>query len=119
MTESKSEIKTQAVQELARDPNSNVASDDVQRVIVEESKKAGVPAFQFDPNATPEQKAAVAAAAIPPGLKREKNHGMGVVTDLVSLTQNCWHCLIRIRQADLTNMIFLRPLLVVLFLLWP
>jgi hypothetical protein len=32
----------------------------VQAALVEESRQAGAPAFQFDPNAPPEEKAAVA-----------------------------------------------------------
>ncbi len=50
--------------EAARDPNSNVTSDDAQKVMVDESKKAGVPAYRFDPNASPEEKAAAAARAV-------------------------------------------------------
>jgi hypothetical protein len=59
---STSEIKTQGAVEMARDPSSSVTADDAQKKMVEESKKAGVPAFTFDPNATPEQKAAQARA---------------------------------------------------------
>jgi hypothetical protein len=49
-------------EEAARDPNSNVTSEDVERAIVEDTKKAGYEAYQFDPNATPAQKAAQARA---------------------------------------------------------
>ena len=59
---SAAEIKMQGAVEMAQDPNSSVTSDDAQKKMVEESKKAGVPAFTFDPNASPEEKAAQARA---------------------------------------------------------
>lgn len=59
---SAAELKTQGAVEMANDPNSSVTADDAQRKMVEESRKAGVAAFTFDPDATPEQKAAQAAA---------------------------------------------------------
>lgn len=55
-------IKTDAAVEMANDPNSPVTSQDAQNKMVEESKKAGVAAFTFDPNASPEAKAAQARA---------------------------------------------------------
>lgn len=57
----KGEAKTQAVADLARDPDSNVTAEDVENTIVSESRKAGAPAFRFDANATPEEKARQAA----------------------------------------------------------
>ena len=59
---SAAELKTQGVVEAAQDPNSSVTADDAQQKIVTESKKAGVPAFTFDPDASPEEKAAQARA---------------------------------------------------------
>jgi hypothetical protein len=59
---SAAEIKMQAAVEMAQDPNSSVTPDDAQKKMVEESKKAGVAAFTFDPNAAPEEKAAQARA---------------------------------------------------------
>lgn len=56
------ELKAQGVEEASRDPKSSVTANDAQRKIVAESKKAGVAAFTFDPDATPEQKAAQAGA---------------------------------------------------------
>ena len=56
----KNELKSQGAIEAARDPNSAVTGDDATRVILEESKKAGSAALHFDPNATPEEKAAQA-----------------------------------------------------------
>lgn len=52
------ELKTQGVIEAAEDPDSSVTSGDAQKKIVEESKNAGIPAFSFDPHASPEQKKA-------------------------------------------------------------
>jgi hypothetical protein len=59
---SAAEIKTEGAVEMAQDPNSSVTADDAQKKLVEESKKAGVAAFTFDPNASPEEKAAQARA---------------------------------------------------------
>jgi hypothetical protein len=59
---SAAELKTQGVVEAAQDPNSSVTADDAQQKIVTESKKAGVAAFTFDPDASPEEKAAQARA---------------------------------------------------------
>lgn len=50
------ELKQQGAIEAAADPNSSVTADDAQRKMVEESKKAGVTAFTFDPDASPEEK---------------------------------------------------------------
>ena len=47
---------------MANDPNSSVTSADAQKKMVEESEKAGVAAFTFNPNASPEEKAAQARA---------------------------------------------------------
>lgn len=62
MASSTAEIKSQGAVEMANDPNSSVTSDDAQKKMVEESKKAGVAAFTFNPNASPEEKAAQARA---------------------------------------------------------
>lgn len=60
------ELKTQGVIEAAQDPNSGVSADDAQQKMIAESKKAGVPAFTFDPDASPEEKAAQARAVRTP-----------------------------------------------------
>lgn len=52
------ELKSQAFTEAARDPNSKVSAEDAEQIMTEESKKAGVAAYIFDPNASPEDKAA-------------------------------------------------------------
>jgi hypothetical protein len=62
MASSAAEIKTQGAVEMANDPNSSVTADDVEKKIVDESQKAGVAAFTFNPNASPEEKAAQARA---------------------------------------------------------
>lgn len=48
--------------DLARDPQSKVTAEDAENILVAESRKAGAPAFKFDPNASPEEKARQAAA---------------------------------------------------------
>ena len=58
----KAEAKQEVAIDAARDPSSAFSAQDAQRVIVNESKKAGAPAFQFDPHATPAEKAAQAKA---------------------------------------------------------
>lgn len=57
-----SELKQQGAIEAARDPESSVTADDAQRKLVDESKNAGVAAFTFDPDASPEEKKAQAKA---------------------------------------------------------
>jgi hypothetical protein len=57
---SAAELKAQGAVEAAQNANSTVTSQDAQNKVVEEAKKAGAAAFQFDPDATPEQKAAQA-----------------------------------------------------------
>jgi hypothetical protein len=56
------ELKQQGAIEAAQDPNSNVTAEDAEKAMIEETKKAGGAAFQFDPDATPEEKAAQARA---------------------------------------------------------
>ncbi len=56
------ELKAQGVEEAARDPNSKVTSDDVQKVLANESERAGITAYRFDPDASPEEKAEAARA---------------------------------------------------------
>lgn len=56
----KNELKSQGALEAAQDPNSSVSADDAQRVILDESQKAGSAALHFDPDASPEDKAAQA-----------------------------------------------------------
>lgn len=54
------ELKSQGAAMAARDPNNKATAEDAEAIITDESKKAGIPAFQFNPNASPEEKAAQA-----------------------------------------------------------
>lgn len=56
------ELKQQGAVEAAANPESSVTADDAQKEIVEASRNAGVAAFTFDPDASPEQKKAQAKA---------------------------------------------------------
>lgn len=56
------ENKSKAAEEAAQDPSNPVSAADAEKSLTEQSKKAGAAAFQFDPDATPEQKAAQARA---------------------------------------------------------
>lgn len=64
----KAELKQQgaieAGQEAAQESAPDVSPDAVEKVLVNETKKAGAPAYQFDPDASPEEKAAAAQAVI-------------------------------------------------------
>ncbi|TEA16499.1 Uncharacterized protein C8034_v001273 [Colletotrichum sidae] len=78
----KHELKVQGVVEAAQDPETNVTADDAQKKIVEESQKAGITAFTFDPDASPEEKRRQAAAAVPPGFHSQRSKGISIVTDV-------------------------------------
>ena len=54
------EIKQQGAMEAAEEDQ--ITANAAEKEIVEQSKNAGVAAFQFDPDATPEQKRAQAKA---------------------------------------------------------
>ncbi|ATY60831.1 membrane bound C2 domain-containing [Cordyceps militaris] len=67
----------------AQDPDSTYTADDAQNQMVAESRNAGVPAFTFDPDATPEQKLAQATAAIPQELRQSRpERSVAVATDM-------------------------------------
>ena len=51
------ELKSQGAAMAAQDSNNKVTPEDAEAVIADESKKAGIPAFRFDPDASPEEKA--------------------------------------------------------------
>ncbi len=59
---SAAELKQQDAFEAAADPNSTITAADAQAKAELESKKAGVGAFSFNPDASPEEKAAQARA---------------------------------------------------------
>nr|CDP22608.1 Putative tricalbin [Podospora anserina S mat+] len=75
------ELKQQGAIEAAQDPDSKVTADDAQQKIVEESRRAGVTAFTFNPDASPEEKKAQAQAAIPEGFHRNPG-GVAIASDL-------------------------------------
>lgn len=57
-----SELKQQGALEAARDPNSSVTAREAEDKVLEEARRGGSAAYKFDPDATPEQKAAQAKA---------------------------------------------------------
>ena len=57
-----SELKQQGVLEAARDPNSSITAEQAEHSVVAEARKGGSAAFKFDPDASPEEKAAQARA---------------------------------------------------------
>ncbi|KAK5228196.1 Tricalbin-2 [Exophiala xenobiotica] len=76
----KNELKSQGAIEAAQDPNSSVTGDDAQRVLLNESQKGGATALHFDPNASPEEKAAQARSQ--QNDTRRPPKGVGIATDL-------------------------------------
>lgn len=56
------EEKQEATIQAAQDPSSSTTAADARKAIVDESRKAGVAAYSFNPDATPEEKAARAGA---------------------------------------------------------
>jgi hypothetical protein len=54
---SKEELKSQDAIEAARDPHSKVTAADAEQTLLDESKKAGAAAFQFDADASSADKA--------------------------------------------------------------
>lgn len=76
-----SELKQQGAIEAAQDHDSSVTADDAQKKILEESKAAGLAAFTFNPDASPEEKKAQVQAAIPEGFHSKRPHGAALVTD--------------------------------------
>jgi hypothetical protein len=55
-------MASSAVETAQSESQDSQESGAVQAALVEEGRQAGTPAFQFDPNAPPEEKAAVAKA---------------------------------------------------------
>jgi hypothetical protein len=56
------ELKQHGAVEAAQDENSQVTAEEAEKVLIDESKKGGAAAFQFDPDASPAEKAAQAGA---------------------------------------------------------
>ena len=59
-----SERTQQAAIAAARNPNSNVTAQQAENIVLKEAQAAGATAAQFDPNASPEQKAAQLRAQV-------------------------------------------------------
>ncbi|KAL6252855.1 Tricalbin-2 [Rhinocladiella similis] len=76
----KNELKSQGAIEAAQDPNSSVTGKEAEKILVAESKEAGATALRFDPNASPEEKAAQARSQQNPTKRPPK--GVGIATDL-------------------------------------
>ncbi|KAG8627318.1 hypothetical protein KVT40_004801 [Elsinoe batatas] len=69
-----SELKQQGALEASRDPNSSVTAEAAEKKVLDEAKAAGASAFQFNPNATAEEKAQQAKARVPPELQNIRKH---------------------------------------------
>ncbi|RAR10473.1 membrane bound c2 domain-containing protein [Stemphylium lycopersici] len=81
-TESReSELKQQGVLEAAKDPNNSITAQQAEKSLVDQAQAGGSAAFQFDPDASPEQKRAQARARVPPGFHHDPSHN---ATALVS-----------------------------------
>ncbi|KAL4801980.1 hypothetical protein BDV18DRAFT_147987 [Aspergillus unguis] len=80
--EAKQQGAIETAQAAAQDPQSHIQPDTVEKKLVDETRKAGLPAYQFDPDASPEEKAAAAEARVPPGFHHDREpKGVGVITD--------------------------------------
>ncbi|KAF7531281.1 hypothetical protein G7054_g9026 [Neopestalotiopsis clavispora] len=76
------ELKQQGAIEAAGNPDSAVTSEDAQRKMVEESRNAGVSAYTFDPDASPEEKRRQIRANRPDDLNIHRKHqAVAVATD--------------------------------------
>ena len=53
-----SELRQQGALEASRDPNSGVDAAQAEQKVLDEAKASGAPAFEFDSDASPEQKKA-------------------------------------------------------------
>ena len=69
------ELKQQGALEAARNPDSGVTVQAAENTVLEEAKKGGSAALQFDPNATPEEKRAQARAVSGEWMGRGKTCG--------------------------------------------
>lgn len=54
------ELKAQGVVEAAQDPNSSVNAADAEKALKDHARAGGAAAFEFNPDASPEEKAAQA-----------------------------------------------------------
>ncbi|KAI9743091.1 MAG: hypothetical protein M1818_003386 [Claussenomyces sp. TS43310] len=80
---SAAELKQEGAFEAARDPNSSVTADDARVKAELESKRAGVEAFSFNPDASPEEKAAQARSHVPENFHhKHRPKGVALATDV-------------------------------------
>ncbi|KAK3697004.1 Tricalbin-2 [Vermiconidia calcicola] len=75
------ELKSQGALEASRDPNSNVDARAAEETMMREAKAAGAGAYEFDPNATPEQKKAQMRAQAPVDRPHRKHQTAALVSD--------------------------------------
>ncbi|MCJ1292500.1 hypothetical protein MMC34_004051 [Xylographa carneopallida] len=75
------ELKSKAAINAAANPHSAVTAQQAEQVMMDEAEKAGTPAYFFDPNAAPEEKAALVHADLPQGFYQHKASAAGLVSD--------------------------------------
>ena len=80
-----SELKQQGLLDAAKDPNSSITAHQAENALVDQAQAGGSAAFQFDPDASPEQKRAQARARVPANFHHERNKN---ATALVSDADN-------------------------------
>ena len=83
-----SELKQQGLLDAAKDPNSSITAHQAENALVDQAQAGGSAAFQFDPDASPEQKRAQARARVPANFHHERNKN---ATALVS-DADSWGC---------------------------
>ncbi|KAH9860893.1 hypothetical protein IAQ61_010628 [Plenodomus lingam] len=76
-----SELRQQGALDAAKHSHAPVTADEAEEAVVEQARLGGSAAFQFDPNASPEEKRAQARARVPVGFHHERNQN---ATALVS-----------------------------------
>ncbi|KAK5165778.1 Tricalbin-2 [Saxophila tyrrhenica] len=75
------ELKTQGAIEASRDPNSSVDARAAEDMLMKQSQAAGAAAFEFDPDASPEQKKAQMKAHAPVDRPHRKHQTAALITD--------------------------------------
>lgn len=66
-----SELKQQGALEAARNPEASITAEDAEQKLLDEAHRSGAAAFQFDPDADPEEKARQIAAVSLPTAERD------------------------------------------------
>ncbi|OCL02076.1 tricalbin [Glonium stellatum] len=78
-----SELKQQGALEAAQDPNSSVTAEAAENTVLREAKAAGSAAYQFDPDASPEEKKAQLRSHVPANLHHQrKPNAVALATDI-------------------------------------